>query len=197
VQLHDLKGHQVLLIEENTQLKSQHEAFTQQLQTLITNQQQLAQDKKALQDEHVNLKSQVADLQRQLATGKTPSAPKPAYQRWNTRQGGDDRSWDDVAKRFLISTAELFRLNPEINASTPFNYDKWLNVPVSVPMPSMQTILWNTRQGDDRSWDDVAKRFLISTTELFRLNPDINASTPFNYDKDLIVPSVTKPAAGQ
>jgi dynactin complex subunit len=31
--LHDLKGHQALLIERNTQLKSQLEAFTQQLQT--------------------------------------------------------------------------------------------------------------------------------------------------------------------
>jgi hypothetical protein len=106
---------------------------------------------------------------------------------WNTRQG-DDRSWDDVAKRFLISTAELFRLNPEINASTPFNFDKLLNVPVP-----MSTIQWNTRQGDDRSWDDVAKRFLISTAELFRLNPEINASTPFNFDKELNVPSVTNP----
>jgi hypothetical protein len=184
--LHDLKGHQALLIERNTQLKSQLEAFTQQLQTLITN-QQLTQDKKALQDENAGLKSQVANLPRQLQTKTILAAPRPPIQRWNTRQG-DDRSWDDVAKRFLISTTELFRLNPEINASTPFNFDKLLNVPV--PMPTIQ---WNTRQGDDRSWDDVAKRFLISTTELFRLNPEINASTPFNFDKELNVPSVTNP----
>jgi DNA repair exonuclease SbcCD ATPase subunit len=136
VQLHDLKSHQVLLIEEDTQLKSRHEIFTQQLQTLNTNQEQLAQDKKALQDENVGLKGQVADLQRQLATGTTVPAPRPLIQRWNTRQG-DDRSWDDVAKRFLISTTELFRLNPDINANTPFNYDKELNVP-SVTKPGGQ-----------------------------------------------------------
>lgn len=110
-QLQDLKDHQTQLIADNALLKAQNEAFTQQLQTLT-------QDKKALQDEN-------AELRRGLANPPPVNFPITT---WRTNQG-DDRSWDDVAKRFRITTAELFRLNPEINANTQFNFDKLLNVP--------------------------------------------------------------------
>lgn len=126
-QLQELKAHQTQHVEEITQLKFQIEAFTQQVQTLSINQAQLEQDKKALLDKNADQESQIADLKDQLRKCCSPR-PHGLTVRWNTRQS-DDRSWDDVAKRFGITTAELFRLNPEINASTQFNFDKWLNVP--------------------------------------------------------------------